>query len=96
MARFLLFGLSVEHFTLPIRNSEEERNNQGRDQLEVIRIQSKLQHDLEHKIINHGANGNGEQLESEVREQLTENDLADDNGGQMTIAPRPMLTSAAP
>lgn len=72
----------MEHFSLPIRNGEEERDDQRRDELEVVRIQAELQHDLEHKVIDHSADGHGQKLEAEIREQLAENDLADDNGSK--------------
>ena len=70
----------MEHFALPIRNGEEERDDQRRDELEVVRVQAELQHDLEHKVIDHSADGHGQKLEAEIREQLAEDDLADDNG----------------
>ena len=66
----------MEHFALPIRNGEEERDDQRRDELEVVRVQAELQHDLEHKVIDHSADGHGQKLEAEIREQLAEDDLA--------------------
>ncbi len=55
---------------LPFQNGiAREERDQGRDELEVVRVQAELQHDLEHKVIDHSADGHGQKLETEIREQ---------------------------
>ncbi len=41
-----------------------------------------LQDDPQHEVVDHGTQGNGKHLQTEVLEELAEGDFADDDGGQ--------------
>ena len=59
-----------------------QRDDQCRDEFEVICIETELQHDLQHDIVDDRADRDGKQLQPEIGEQLAEDHFADDDGGK--------------
>ena len=92
--RASLLRLSVEHFALPIRDRKENGDDQRRDELQVVRIETQLQNDLQNDIIDDCADGDGEQLQAEVCKELAEDDLADDDATRPFDSMRPKTTFA--
>ena len=66
----------------PVGNSQEQGNDSRSDQFQIVGVQAKLQHDLQDKVINDGAEGYGKELQGEVDEELSENDFTDNDGGK--------------
>lgn len=74
--------------------------NYRREQLQVVGIQPQPEDDNDDRVVYHAADDRKGQRTEEVQmlaEYRAGNNLADYDGGKpMTIAPRPMLTSAKP
>ena len=74
----LLAGL-VPVLALPIRYSEEDGDDDGREHLEVVAVHAQGQDDLDDQIVDDCAQCDCEQLECEIAENAAEDNLTDDD-----------------
>ena len=70
------------YFSLPVRDGQEYGHDQGGNQLQIVGVQAQLQNYLQHEVVDHGTQGYGKHLQTEVLEDLAEGHFTDDNGGQ--------------
>src|SRR5574344_2808958 len=80
----LLGGLDTgaDILVLPEGDGQEDGHHHGAEELQVVGVQAHSQHRLDNNVVDNGADGDAEQLQTEVAEQLGESHLADDDGGQ--------------
>ncbi len=67
-------------FPLPVGDGQEGRHDEGCDELHVIGVQAQPDDHLVHQVVQNGADGHCQHLQSEVVEHLAEDHLTDDDG----------------